>query len=97
MTLKRFASKPYALQYGYVECCRNKRGDNVKKLFLIKRKGFNYFLDLAKKIDKDTRIVLVGTSYEQKQNVPENVICIEKTANQKEIKPYSMTKVIFLL
>ena len=28
-----------------VECCRNKRGDNVKKLFLIKRKGFNYYTD----------------------------------------------------
>jgi len=45
MPLQRFASKPYVSQYGYVECCRNKRGDNVKKLFLIKRKGFNYYTD----------------------------------------------------
>lgn len=28
-----------------VECCGKKRGGNVKKLFLIKRKGFNYYTD----------------------------------------------------
>ena len=32
---KRFASKPYASQYGYVERCRNKRGDIVLSPYKI--------------------------------------------------------------
>lgn len=49
------------------------------------RKGFNYYLELAKLIDNDTYIVLVGVSKEQKESLPENVIGITRTANQTEL------------
>ena len=50
-----------------------------------KRKGYNYFLQLAEKVDDSTKIVLVGTNDEQKKNAPENVICINSTSNQMEL------------
>ncbi len=50
-----------------------------------KRKGLSYFIDLAGRVDEDTKIVLVGVSKEQIATLPENVIGIERTANQKEL------------
>lgn len=49
------------------------------------RKGFKYYIELSKKIDKKSVIVLVGVSKEQIKLLPKNVIGIERTSNQKEL------------
>lgn len=49
------------------------------------RKGFNYYLELAKLIDNDTCIVLVGVPQEKKDQLPENIIGITRTADQMEL------------
>ena len=50
-----------------------------------KRKGFDVFSELAKRLDDRYRIVLVGLSKEQKESLPQNVIGLERTANQTEL------------
>ncbi len=49
------------------------------------RKGGTYFLEFAKLLPEDSRLVLVGLSKEQIAALPENVIGIMRTANQKEL------------
>ena len=48
------------------------------------KKGFDYFIELAKKVDT-SKIVLVGVNKEQIEALPDNVIGIERTANQTEL------------
>lgn len=50
-----------------------------------KRKGFDVFLELAKRFEDRFRIVLVGVSKEQKESLPPNIIGLEHTANQTEL------------
>lgn len=50
-----------------------------------KRKGFDVFLELAKRFEDRFRIVLVGVSKEQKESLPPNIIGLERTANQTEL------------
>ena len=50
-----------------------------------KRKGLDDFLALAKMIDENSVIVLVGLSEKQLKNLPENVIGIRRTNGQKEL------------
>ncbi|MDY3302996.1 MAG: glycosyltransferase, partial [Clostridia bacterium] len=50
-----------------------------------KRKGFNDFLELAKLIDDDYRIVLVGLNDKQIKLLPQNVIGIKRTNSVKEL------------
>ncbi len=70
---------------------REKYGLGDKKIWLGvamgfgARKGFSYFIELAKKISANTRLVMVGVTKEQISDLPENVIGIERTANQKEL------------
>lgn len=49
------------------------------------RKGINDFLKLSEMIDIDERIVLVGLSPKQCENLPVNVIGIPHTENQQEL------------
>ncbi len=49
------------------------------------RKGLNKFLDLAKKLDPDSVIVLVGVSEQQKAAFPNNIIGITRTENQQQL------------
>lgn len=49
------------------------------------RKGLDVFVDLAKKIDDNFVIVLVGTDNEIDKTLPNNVISIHRTNNQKEL------------
>ena len=70
---------------------REKYGLENKKIILGvamglgQRKGFNYFIELAGRIDNNSCIVLVGVSKKQIVSLPDNVIGIEKTANQNEL------------
>lgn len=49
------------------------------------KKGLDEFLQLSKMIDKDSVIIMVGVTPEQKAMLPENIIGIEKTNNQIEL------------
>lgn len=70
---------------------RERYGLTDKKIILgvasvwEKRKGFNDFLELAKLIDDDYRIVLVGLNDKQIKLLPQNVIGIKRTNNATEL------------
>jgi putative colanic acid biosynthesis glycosyltransferase len=49
------------------------------------RKGFNLFIDLAKQLGPDERIVLVGANKFQQGQLPKNVIGISKTNDTAEL------------
>lgn len=50
-----------------------------------RRKGLDVFIELAKQLTDDYKIVLVGTDDRVDQLLPSNVISIHKTQNQKEL------------
>lgn len=50
-----------------------------------KRKGLDVFVELAKRLNKSFRIVLVGTSDEIDAELPDSVLSIHTTQNQKEL------------
>lgn len=70
---------------------KKKYGIENKKMILgvatefTKKKGFDYFLKLSQIIESDFVIVLVGVSKEQKSKLPDNIIGIERTADQTEL------------
>ena len=49
------------------------------------RKGLDIFLELAKRLDENYQIVLVGTDENVDKQLPENIISIHRTNNQKEL------------
>ena len=70
---------------------RDTLGVGDKKLLLgvafgwDRRKGFDVFLELARRLDDSYRIVLVGTDEKAEKLLPENVIAIRRTKNQEEL------------
>ncbi len=70
---------------------REKNGLSGKKIVLGVafgwggRKGLDVFIELAKRLQDDYRIVLVGTSNKVDNQLPENIISIHRTQNQKEL------------
>lgn len=48
-------------------------------------KGLEYFIELSKLIDSDSRIVLVGLNGRQIKNLPQNAIGIKRTNNAEEL------------
>lgn len=50
-----------------------------------KRKGLDVFIELAKRLDDRFQIVLVGTSEETDKLLPDNIISIHRTNDQKEL------------
>ncbi len=49
------------------------------------RKGYNYFIDLAKQLRPDEKIVLVGVSARQLKQLPAGIIGIAKTNSTNEL------------
>lgn len=49
------------------------------------RKGLDIFIELAKRLDQRYQIVLVGTNEKTDKLLPENIISIHRTQNQKEL------------
>lgn len=49
------------------------------------RKGFNDYVELSKMLKEDEVIVLVGIKPSQKESLPNNIIGIERTHNQKDL------------
>ena len=70
---------------------REKNGLNTKKIVLgvangwEERKGYKDFLKLAKMLDEDYVIVLVGVSKKQLKQLPENIIGIQHTNSIQEL------------
>lgn len=66
---------------------------NIEDKFIIlgvaniwdERKGLNYFKQLSDIIDDSIKIVLVGLSEEQKNNLPKNILGINKTNSIQEL------------
>ncbi len=50
-----------------------------------KRKGLDVFLELAKRLDDRFQIVLVGTNDNVDSKLPDNIISIHRTENQKQL------------
>lgn len=49
------------------------------------RKGFNYFIELSKRLDENYKIVMIGLSKKQKKELPINIIGINPTNNLQEL------------
>ena len=49
------------------------------------RKGIDIFIELAKRLDDRFKIVLVGTNDEDDKILPDNILSIHRTSNQKEL------------
>lgn len=70
---------------------KTKLGIADKKVILAvsahygERKGYKYYLDLAKRLPEDYVLVMVGVSEAQKTELPPNVIGITRTENQREL------------
>ena len=50
-----------------------------------KRKGFDVFLELSKRLDDRYQIVLIGTDDALDRQLPSNIISIHRTNNQQEL------------
>ena len=50
-----------------------------------RRKGLDVFSELSKRLDERFKIVLVGLSKEQKENLPDNIISIQRTQSREEL------------
>lgn len=61
-----------------------------------KRKGFDIFLELSKKLSKDKVIVLVGLNKKQLKNLPKNIIGITRTNNVKQLAEIYTEADVFL-
>lgn len=79
---------------------RKKYGLENKKIVLGvsvewgERKGFDVFVDLAKKLPADYQVVLIGTNEKIDALLPKNIISVHRTQNQKELAEiYSVSDV----
>ncbi len=58
------------------------------------KKGLDVFVELAKRLDNDYKIVLVGIGENIKVHMPDNILCIARTENQQELaKIYTVADV----
>jgi len=61
-----------------------------------KRKGLSSFFELAKYLDDTYQIILVGLSKEQIENLPENIIGIERTNSVQELAELYSAAYVFV-
>ena len=60
------------------------------------RKGFDDFIELAKRLDSEYAVVLIGISDEQKKQLPDNVIAIDSTNSAEELAEIYTAADLFL-
>ena len=61
------------------------------------RKGLDVFVELSKRLDPDTyQIVMVGTDNKVDEQLPDNIISIHRTQNQKELAEIYTAADVFL-
>ena len=59
-----------------------------------RRKGLQYLIDLAEKIDDNYKVIIVGVSEKQKKSLPKNIIGITRTNDVRElVEIYSVADV----
>ena len=68
----------------------------VSSIWNDKRKGLNQFAALREILPSEYCIVLVGPNEEQKKSMPNGVICISRTENQKELAELYSTADVFI-
>ncbi len=61
------------------------------------RKGLDVFIELAKRLSDDYRIVLVGTDSTVDASLPENIISIHRTDNQTELAKIYTAADVFVI
>lgn len=61
-----------------------------------KKKGFDYFIELAKKLNDSFKVVMVGISEKQKTRLPKNILAISRTNNAKELAEIYSAADIFI-
>lgn len=61
-----------------------------------KRKGLKDFIELSKHIDKDKIIILVGLSKSQIKTLPHNIIGIQRTESQQELRDLYVACDVFM-
>ncbi len=61
-----------------------------------KRKGLDVFIELSKRLSDKYRIVLVGTDENVDKQLPDNIISIHQTQNQKELAEIYSTADLFV-
>lgn len=60
------------------------------------RKGLDVFTELAKRLDDNYKIILVGTNEEVDKQLPDNIISIHRTDNQKQLAEIYSAADLFL-
>lgn len=60
------------------------------------KKGLDVFLELANRLNKDYKIVLVGLTKEQISELPDNLIGIERTSSQAELAEFYTMADVFI-
>lgn len=61
------------------------------------RKGLDCFVEMAEKLGEQYQIVLVGTDGEIDKNLPQNIISIHRTQNQKELAEIYSAADVFVM
>ncbi len=61
-----------------------------------RRKGLSYLLQLAEKLPKDCRMVLVGLSKKQQKKLPGNVLGLGRTSSAEELAEYYTMADVFV-
>lgn len=61
------------------------------------RKGLDCFIELAKILDEDYKIVLVGTDEKIDEQLPANILSIHRTQNQKELAEIYTAADVFVM
>lgn len=81
-----------------------RKNNNLEGKFMIlgvagvweRRKGLDYFIELAKKTKDDEVIVLVGLSKDQQNKLPNNIIGVSRTSSVKELAEIYTTADVFV-
>lgn len=81
---------------------KESRGLGGKKIVLgcattwSERKGLRFFIELSKVLNEDYVIVLVGVSKKQRNSIPSNIICVERTNSPKELAEIYSSAFVFI-
>lgn len=61
-----------------------------------KRKGLDVFVELAKRLPDDYKIVLVGTQEEHRKDLPSNILALGRTSSREELAQWYTTADLFV-
>lgn len=81
-----------------------RKDNNLANKFMIlgvasvweRRKGLKYFIELADKLSEDEKIVLIGLSEKQLENLPSNIIGFSRTGSLSELVEIYSTADVFV-